>query len=143
MVKARKSTWRSGGGWWDSPPVSRHGYLGDEVGPPSEEDKERLKKRKRPRLKSAQAKARGAQELLRLQKLALRARSNMIARPDEAERICREALQTKPQTVLKYRERSGKPYLRVFTELLEEAERSSARKKSRVPRTPKSRGGQR
>lgn len=143
MAKARKSTWRSGGGWWDSPPVSRHGYLGDEVGPPAEEGKERLKKRKRPRFKSEQDKARAAQELLRLQKLALRARSNMIARPDEAERICREALQVKPKAVLNYRERSGKTYLRVFTELLEDAERSLARKRSRAPHVPKSRGGQR
>ncbi|MFD6095532.1 hypothetical protein ACFVWN_00425 [Nocardiopsis flavescens] len=144
MAKARKSTWRSGGGWWDSPRTSRSGYTGDEILSPAEEKKTRVPKRRgKPRFGSEEAKAQGAEALARIQKLAVRARGAVIAHPDEAGRICCEALSIRPRSVLKYKDRSGRTYLQAFTELLEEAERSAARKARLSSHTPRQRKGTR
>ncbi|WP_160051364.1 hypothetical protein [Nocardiopsis sp. FR26] len=130
MAKPRKTTWRSGSGWWDSPPVSQGGYTGNEVLSTTAEPKDALpKKRKRPRFKTEQARAQAAQARLRLQKLLLRARGSMIANPKETAQLCLEALDIKPKGALGYRDRSGKTYRQIFTGLLEDAERSLARKK--------------
>lgn len=172
MPKSRRTTWRSGSGWWNDSATSLGGDLGSEIFSETEDTRTQpasgSRKRKptvspKPENKPPEERKKGSRkngrrvkqrwrnldhaedlpaQKIYLGRLLLEAKSSVIGNPGKAREACLNALRL-PSAPLRSKYKSGRTYRQVFSELLAEAERSLERRGRLQPSVPSPRGRKR
>lgn len=149
MVKSRKSTWRSGSGWWtDDPNPSVGGDRSAELDSGRTREVPATPAIPRPGKSSRRFPVRVtkmapgrkvAVDVIKLQKLLVRARSLMSTQPVRAQEVCAEALQMSAAS-LKVKTDQGKTFREAFEQMARKARNHGRDRKKKRNRTKNQRG---